>query len=87
VATIGFNTAAHRRGKARIELHHRGDQCRIDRPEEHARRRCCGGVVYAAKRAVAEHAVTIEVVSERHVKWLVEILQVPRRLGYDQRAQ
>ena len=87
MAAIGFDAAARRRGKARIELHHRGDQRRIDRPEEHAGRRRRDGVVHATERAIAEHAVTIEIVSQRHIKRLVEILQVPRRLADDQRAQ
>jgi len=87
VAAIGFDAAARGSGKAPVKLHHRGDQRRIDRAEEHAGRRCRYRIVYATERPVAEHAITIEIVSQRHIKRLVEILQVPRRLRYNQCAQ
>ena len=54
VVAIGFDAAAHRFGKARIKLHRRQHQRRIDRAEEHARRRLGHGTVNAAENAVKQ---------------------------------
>jgi hypothetical protein len=44
-------------------------------------------VIDATERTVSEYTMAIEIIGERHVKWLIEILQFPDRLSYDQGGQ
>ena len=55
-------------GKARIHLHRGKDHKRIAGHEEHAGRRHLASAVNAIKDAVAEDAMTVQVISDRQIE-------------------
>src|SRR6516164_497245 len=79
MTAVRINTATNRFRKSVVELHCRQNHRRKDRAEEHAGLRRLDRAIHGIEDAVAEHAVTVQVVSNRYIKHLIEIPKLPVR--------